>query len=77
LDDVVGGIFEDGHNGMEWNGMRERKCGEIEWTGLDWNGMRGTDAIAGGIIIILYYKYTCVYYIECQIRENENSDGDG
>jgi hypothetical protein len=32
---------------------------------------------ANGIIIILYYKYTCVYYIECQIRENENSDGDG
>jgi hypothetical protein len=45
--------------------MRERKR----------NGMR--ERKRNGIIIILYYKYTCVYYIECQIRENENSDGDG
>jgi hypothetical protein len=44
----------------------------MEWTGLDWTGLEWN-----GIIIILYYKYTCVYYIECQIRENENSDGDG
>ena len=42
---------------------------EAKWNGMEWNAERN--------IIILYYKYTCVYYIECQIRENESSDVDG